>query len=202
MVSHLLNVDTDLAEMVAEGLGLGDLPEPAEPARPVVETEPSPALSVLGNAPQSFAGRKLGVLLTDGIDAPLFDAVKRAAEDAGATVEVVAEKVGGVTSNRGHKIAADQKLDGAPSVLYDAVAVIASEEGAARLGRMHGAKAFLADARAHMKFIALSQHAADIFWSRAVADDPDAGVFELKDDDSADDFLAACGKLRFWDRAA
>ncbi|MBN8189764.1 MAG: catalase [Rhodobacteraceae bacterium] len=202
MVSHLLNVDTDLAEMVAEGLGLEDMPEAAEPARPVVETEPSPALSILANAPQSFAGRKLGVLLTDGIDALLFDAVKKAAEDAGAMVEVVAEKVGGVTSNRGRKIEADQKLDGAPSVLYDAVAVIASEEGAARLGRMHGAKAFLADARAHMKFIALSQHAADIFWSRAVADDPDAGVFELKDDDSADDFLAACGKLRFWDRAA
>ena len=202
MVSHLPNIDTGLAETVAEGLGLEDMPETATPARAVVETEPSPALSILKNAPESFAGRKIGLLLTDGIDATLFDALKDAAESAGAMVEIVAQKVGGVTSNRGRKIAADQKLDGAPSVIYDSIAVIASEEGAAELAGMHGAKTFLADAHAHMKFIALSPAARDTFWPAAVPADPDEGVFTLDDGAAAKTFLKACGKLRHWERDA
>jgi catalase len=202
MVSHLVNIDTGLAEKVADGLGLTEVPEAAEPARPVIDADLSPALSILANAPDIFAGRKLGVLVTDGIDAKVFDALKQTAEDAGATVEIVAEKVGGVTSNRGQRIEADQKLDGAPSVLYDAVAVIASDDGAARLGRMHAARSWLADAHAHLKFIALSEAAQSEFWPKAVPDDPDAGVFVLSADDGAEDFLTACARMRFWDRGA
>ena len=202
MVSHLPNIDKDLAEMVADGLGLESVPEAAVPARDVIDTEPSPALSILANPPQSFAGRKLGVLLTDGIDAKYFDALADAAKKAGATVEVVAEKVGGVTSNRGRKIEADQKLDGAPSVLYDAVAIIASEEGATRLARMHGAKSFLADAHAHMKFIALSAAAREKFWPAAIEGEPDDGIHLLDKADAAADFIGACADLRFWARNA
>ncbi|MGK7651334.1 catalase [Roseovarius sp. B08] len=202
MVSHLCNVDEDLAETVAEGLGLEEMPEAAKPARPVIETEPSSALSILKNAPDSFAGRKLGVLLTDGIDADLFGALKQAAEDAGAMVEVVAQKVGGVTAADGRRIEADQKLDGAPSVIYDAVAVLASADGAEKLAGMHGAKTFLADARAHMKFIALTDAAKDRFWPAAVAAEPDEGVHVLDTTDAAESFLKACGKLRYWQREA
>ena len=202
MVSHLPNIDKDLAEMVADGLGLESVPEAAVPARDVIDTEPSPALSILANPPQSFAGRKLGVLLTDGIDAKYFDVLADAAKKAGATVEVVAEKVGGVTSNRGRKIEADQKLDGAPSVLYDAVAIIASEEGATRLARMHGAKSFLADAHAHMKFIALSAAAREKFWPAAIEGEPDDGIHLLDKADAAADFIEACADLRFWARKA
>ncbi len=202
MVSHLPNIDKDLAEMVADGLGLESVPEAAVPARDVIDTEPSPALSILANPPQSFAGRKLGVLLTDGIDAKYFDVLADAAKKAGATVEVVAEKVGGVTSNRGRKIEADQKLDGAPSVLYDAVAIIASEEGATRLARMHGAKSFLADAHAHMKFIALSAAAREKFWPAAIEGEPDDGIHLLDKADAAADFIEACADLRFRARNA
>ena len=52
MVSHLLNVDPQLAKKVADGLRLKEMPKPAEPARPVVtDLKPSPALSILGNPP-------------------------------------------------------------------------------------------------------------------------------------------------------
>ncbi|MFN0263978.1 catalase [Tepidamorphus sp. 3E244] len=202
VVSHLPNIDGDLAEMVADGLGLGEMPEAAIPAREVVETEPSPALSILANPPETFAGRKLGILVTDGIDGALFDDLSQAAKNAGATVEIVAEKVGGVTTSRGRTIAADQKLDGAPSVLYDAVAVLASAEGAAKLARMHSARTFLADAHAHKKFIALSDDAQNHFWSAAVPEDPDGGVHAIDSADDAEGFLKACKALRFWERDA
>ena len=70
MVSHLLNIDRGLAEKVAEGLRLREMPKPADAARPTrKDLKPSPALSIQLNGPESFAGRKVGALVTDGVDA-------------------------------------------------------------------------------------------------------------------------------------
>ena len=62
--------DDDLADTVAEGLGLPELPDAAA-RRPEARRDlpPSPALSILANGPDSFAGRKIGILVTDGVDA-------------------------------------------------------------------------------------------------------------------------------------
>ena len=46
-------------------------PVDAGPATPVTDLPPSPALSILANGPDSFEGRKVGVLVTDGADAAL-----------------------------------------------------------------------------------------------------------------------------------
>src|SRR5581483_9637962 len=73
MVSHLPHIDSDLAEQVAGGLGMTDPIEPLTPARkPISDLKPSKALSIMENGPQSFAGRKVGVLVTDGTDRKLF----------------------------------------------------------------------------------------------------------------------------------
>ncbi len=101
VVSHLRNVDEDLAAAVADRLGL-DLPTAAKPARPVVtDLKPSSALSIIANGPQRFEGRKLGILVTDGTDASVLAALKSAMQAAGAMVELVAPKVGGVTLSDG-----------------------------------------------------------------------------------------------------
>ena len=101
MVAHLRNVDEDLAASVAERLGL-DLPAAAKPARPVVEgLAPSPKLSILANGPGRFEGRKLGILVTDGTDPAALAALRKAMAAAGATVELVAPKIGGVTLGDG-----------------------------------------------------------------------------------------------------
>ena len=73
MVAHLLNIDADLANTVAHGLGIKKLPKPAEAALPTREDlKPSPALSIIKNGPKRFEGRKLGILVTDGVDAALL----------------------------------------------------------------------------------------------------------------------------------
>ncbi|RUY85244.1 catalase, partial [Mesorhizobium sp. M7A.F.Ca.CA.003.01.2.1] len=67
MVSHLLNIDETLATTVADKLGIRDMPEPAEAAVPPRDDlPPSPALSIIQNGPDSFEGRKVGVMLSDG----------------------------------------------------------------------------------------------------------------------------------------
>ncbi|MFC4167506.1 catalase [Teichococcus aestuarii] len=202
MVSHLRNVDEALAWGVAEGLGLGDMPPAAEPARPVVaDLPPSPALSILRNGPKDFKGRKLGVLVTDGTDAALLQALQAAAEAEGALVELVAPRVGGVTLSDGTTVPAKQKVNGGPSVLYDAVAVIPSEAGAALLAKEATAKDFVNDAYAHAKFIGHAP-AAQALFRKAGLDEPDAGFLPLGGAADAKAFLAACRQLRFWEREA
>ncbi|MEO8095788.1 MAG: catalase, partial [Pseudolysinimonas sp.] len=154
MVGNLRNVDADLAAAVADGLGFAEMPPASVPARaPITDLPPSPALSILANPPATFNGRKLGILVTDGTDARLLAALTAAAEAEGAVVELIAPKIGGiVASDRTHH-AAQQKIDGGPSVLYDAVAVIPSAAGAALLAAQAAAKDFVNDAHAHCKFV-------------------------------------------------
>src|ERR1700722_4080703 len=140
LVSHLPHIDAKLADRVAKGLGLRDKLEPPSPAKqPLMDLQASKALSIALNGPKTFAGRKIGVLVTDGTDGPLFEAIKAAGEAEGATLEVIAPTVGGVKASDGSLIEAQQKIGGGPSVLYDAVAVMPSEEGVTSLLKSAGA---------------------------------------------------------------
>jgi catalase len=59
-----------------------------EPARPTrKDLKKSSALSILLNAKDSFEGRKLGVLVTDGVDAKLLAALTKAVTEAAAVVK-------------------------------------------------------------------------------------------------------------------
>ncbi|MFC7337309.1 catalase [Haloferula chungangensis] len=200
LMANLLNVDRGLAEKVANGLGM-DLPEASEPARqPITDLPESPALSILQNGPGSFSGRKVGVLVTDGLRHKVFKALKSAAEKEGATIEVVAPKVGGVIADDGERIVGDEKLDGGPSVLYDAVAILVSEEGATELAKQPAARDFLADAFAHYKFIAYSREAETLLKDLQLDKKMDDGFIPLMKTKDASIFIETCRKLRFWDR--
>ena len=48
---------------------------------------------------------------------------------------IVAKKVGGVEASDGSLLSADEKIDGGPSVLFDAVALLPSAKGAEQLTR-------------------------------------------------------------------
>ncbi|HXT92401.1 MAG TPA: catalase [Trebonia sp.] len=207
MVAGLRNVDEELAALVAEGLGLRELPAPAEPARqPRHDLPVSPALSILTRQTAmdnpGFAGRKLGVLLTNGADAETLAALRAAAAAEGATVEIIAPAVGGVDVSDGTRVPADQQLDGAPSVLYDAVAIIAESGGARALAARPTARDFVTDAVAHCKFIGYTSGAAVLFEAAGLPTDPssaDDGFISLGEHPAAE-FVARCRQLRYWHR--
>jgi catalase len=203
IVGHLRNVDNDLARTVANGLRLRELPAAASAARPTIaDLPPSPALSIADNGPNSFAGRKLGVVISDGVDGAALDRLRTAAESAGANVEIIAPHVGGVKSAGGAWIEADEKLDGAPSVVYDAVAVLTSEAGARELSAASVARDFISDAFAHCKFIGYTPSSAALIEGVIGRDRLDDGVVQLDADDSEEAFIVACGALRIWAREA
>lgn len=203
LVSHLLNIDTDLAKQVADGLRLKEMPAPADAARPTrQDLKPSPALSIILNGPNSFQGRKVGALVTDGVDIALFTALKAAVEEEGATLEVVAPQVGGVEASDGSWITGKEKLDGGPSVLYDAVALLPSQEGATLLAEESTARDFIADAFAHQKFIGYVDAARPLLQKAGVPDSLDQGFIALNGENGCTEFLTVCRQLRFWDRMA
>jgi catalase len=201
MVANLRNVDEDLALGVAEGLRLASYPDPTPPARPpITDLPPSPALSILRNGPERFAGRKLGVLITDGTDARRLAAVRKAAAAEGTLVELVAPQVGGAVLSDGVLLPAHQQLDGGPSVLYDAVVILASADGAAALAEDPVAKDFVSDAHAHAKFVAFDPAAMPLLEAAGVADQLDEGYVALDSRTAAADFLTACRDVRYWAR--
>ncbi|MDR4468995.1 MAG: catalase [Nitrospira sp.] len=203
IVSHLRNIHQDLAKQVADGLRLKTMPDPADAARPTREDlRKSQALSMLLNGPDSFKGRKVGVLVTDGVKIDLFNSLKSAAEAEGAMLEVVAPMVGGVEASDGSWIEAAQKVGGGPSVLYDAVALLPSEEGATMLAKDAAARDFVADAYAHMKFIGYVEAAAPLLKKAGVYESRDDGFILLESSRGGSKFIEACRKIRYWAREA
>jgi catalase len=199
MVAHLRNVDEALAQTVANGLRLKPMPAVADAAAPIKKLDASPKLSILLNGPDSFEGRKLGALVTDGVAIETVRALFSALEAEGALMEIVAPNVGGVEASDGTWIEAKQMIDGGPSVLYDAVAILASEEGATLLGNHPAARDFCADAFAHCKFLAYTPEALPLL-EKAIGPDQDEGCLELASADDAETFVEMCRELRYWDR--
>ena len=84
--------------------------------------------------------------------------------------------------------------------MYDAVAVLPSESGAALLLKSAAAREFVSDAFVHLKFIAWVKAAMPLFDRAGIADELDEGCIELTGAKSAAGFVIACRKLRLWKR--
>ncbi|TBZ97030.1 catalase [Rhizobium leguminosarum] len=201
MVSHLMNIDETLASKVGHALGFKSMPKPADAAMPTrQDLEPSPALSIIERGPKRFEGRKLGILVSDGTDAAVFKALLAEITEQKAAFEVIAPKIGGVTLSDGNWIEAHQMIDGGPSVLYDAVALLPSAEGTADLLKEATARDFVADAFVHCKYIGYVETALPLMQKAGIADSLDEGVMALGAAKDVPAFIKALGKLRVWGR--
>jgi catalase len=194
MVGHLRHIEADLAKRVAAGLAFDKMPDAPVAAAPVQEMAPSPALRTIGKMKDTLMGRAVGILIADGSDSAVIKKIKKSAADAGATVKIVAPKVGGAKLADGSILAADGQLAGTPSVLFDAIAVILSEEGAKVLSIESAAIDFVRDAFGHLKAIAADK-GGQVLLKRANVGQ-DAGVVDANDKEA---FIAAA-KTRQWDR--
>jgi len=194
MVGHLRVIDETLAQRVADGLGLAALPPPATPAAPVVDYPPSPSLQLIGKMKPTLEGRCLGLLVSDGSDAVILDALRSAIENAGARVKIIAPKIGGVRLSDGRHQKADGHLAGSPSVLFDAVALVLSDAAGIALATEAAAIDFVSDAYGHLKAIAATEGAQPLLDAAGIL--PDAGVIAAT---AAKEFVGAA-MTRQWDR--
>lgn len=151
-LSHLINIDQDLANRVATALGM-ELPEAAEPAAPIQDLATSDALQTIGLSPKSLKGRLVGILVADGSKHSEIKKFEDAAIEQGASVKIVAPNKE-VKLDDGTRIQADERLAGGPSVLFDAVVSIIMPDQAKKLAKDSSALDWFNDAYAHCKAIA------------------------------------------------
>ena len=115
--------------------------------------------------------------------------------------EIVAPHVAGAKLSDGTIMEADEKIDGGPSVVYDAVAVVMSEATAKRYNTDKPSVDFVNDAFAHAKFVAYVPSVRPLFETAGVWSWMDDGFVDVSSGkNAADAFIEKCGELRFWDR--
>jgi catalase len=173
MLYLLSQVDTGLANSVAEGLGAGvpkkldkpmNMSFPADgdprkfqPKRVAQAIETSPTLSMLNNPnfpKDTIKTRKIAVLLADGFDDAAVDNMNKALLTAGATPKTVAPRLGVVTGADGAQLKVDFSFLTASSVLFDAIYIPGGDASVAALTAQPEAYEFVAEAYKHCKAIA------------------------------------------------
>ncbi len=196
MVSQLANVSPTIAQRVADGLGMVGEIVPAHtrvPAR--TDLAPSDALSILKKMKPGLKTKVVGCLVADGTDAAEVLALETALGKAGAELKIVAPKIGGAVAADGSLLEADFQLAGGPSVLFDAVFVALSADGAAMLSTEAAAVAWVHDAFAHLKVIGATSASQPLLDAAGVV--ADEGVL-VGGENSL--FLETAGKGRIWAR--
>jgi catalase len=191
VLSNLRNVSEDLAARVAKGLGI-PLPAKAASAAPVQDFKPSPKLSIQKNMKETLQGRCVGILIADGSDAAAINKLKKAVEKAGGSSKLISPKLNGIVLSDQSTIKADGQLAGTPSQLFDAAAVILSDEGTAMMLKEGAAVQWVMDAFGHLKAIGYNKEAMPLLDKAGIT--KDEGITEI-----TNQFVTAASK-RFWAR--
>jgi len=201
MVSGLMHVASELAEGVAKGLGLRELPEPMPKVmtrKVSPEVAASPALSLFARPGDAgIKTRRVAILVADGCDGAALTALASRLTDEGAVPRFVSTTLGAVRPASGDPIEIDVSLEAAPAVLYDALVLPDGPEAVSALRADGRTLEFIKDQYRHCKPI-LAAGA-----SRALLDacgietmlpggQPDAGLIVSPDtSDALDAFIAA-----------
>jgi catalase len=188
----LANVDTDLCEQVAAGLGL-----PAPKGKPPKDVVLSPALSQVTQKPGPVDGRKIGIIADAGSDLGDVGKLIKAVTAAGA-VPLLTAPVGGVLKSGRRSEIVERTLLTTRSIEFDALVV------ADGLSLTSDIKLvlLLQEAYRHCKAIGAWGSGAAALESAGIPREG-AGVLLSKGVDKAftTALIAAVGMHRVWDRA-
>ena len=223
MLGLLSQVDQQLAEQVAKGLG-ATVPEILEkPLNHGVSPEnemgnqesrsvkqsitSSDALSMLKNPTNSdtIASRRVAIICKDGVSEVSVANMKSALKKEDAKGFVIAPHLGSIATEENGAIAVDMSFLTASSVLFDAVYVPHGTE-IKSLGESDEVNEFLNDAFKHCKVIGADGEAVNLINEAAFASKikkNDQGIV-LSDEKATQDFtksfIKAMGKHRIWER--
>ena len=155
VVAMIGNVADELAEAVAAGLGMDEVPRPLplalrEPPQPEVKI--SPALSLFARPGDgSIRTRQVAILVAEGIDSVGAKAIHAGLTEVGAVARYVGARLGRVQSEDGDPLEVEVTMETMPSVVFDAVAVPGGDAAAKALGGLGHAAEFIVGAYRHCK---------------------------------------------------
>lgn len=169
LVDMLGNIDPELSQKVAEGLGA--VP-PANAANPTTFSSPALSMANTANSPKT---RKAAVLIGEGFDKKQFDAVTSEITAAGACFDVVSCNLGPVTSCDNSTAVCNQTYATTAAVFYDAVYI----PGGFHTESLKGSpdvQSFLLDTYNHYKTIGLSGEATALLCLLKAGQESEPGV--------------------------
>ncbi|MGE8328138.1 catalase HPII [Pseudomonas urmiensis] len=196
----LANIDLKLAAAVAANLGL---PAPKKGTVQVKGSKltKSPALSQI-NHPGSVGikGRKIALLVADGVDGADVDRLVKALEAQSARPLLLGPSSAPVKTADGKALAVDASMEGMPSVLVDGVSVPAGKASLQALGESGLAKHYLLEAYKHLKAIGVAKDAKALLDKLGLKEDK--GLLVGDDQKAVDAFVKAVEGHRVWEREA
>jgi catalase len=211
MVSSLMNVSKELANAIAEGLGL-ELPEAMPRAIkriPTSEVRISPPLSLMALPGKGdIATRKVAVLVADGVEGASLTSLVKSLNSAGAVTRLLGSRLGTVQSEGGgERFEVDATLENSPAVLFDAMVLPAGPAAISALMRDGRSLEFLKDQYRHCKTILALGTSTKLLEEAGIASnlpggDPDPGLIVGSDagKDFSKQFIAAIGRHRYPER--
>ncbi len=155
MVSGLMNVAPELAQAVADGLGLPEMPKPMpkvlqKTVKP--EVAKSNALSLFARPGDgSISGRRIAIIVANGVNVAELTGFAKQLEAAGAVPRFLGSRLGRVAGPSGDFIEVDGTLEALPSVLFDAVVLPDGEDAVRALATDGRTLEFLKDQYRHCK---------------------------------------------------
>jgi catalase len=210
MVSGLLNVAHELAESVAAGLGIRDLPAPMPKVLTkdiTPEVSVSPALSLFARPGDgSIRTRRVAIVVADGCDGDAVTAIADRLTDEGAVPRFVSTTLGSVQPMTGDAIEVDVSLEAAPAVLYDALVLPAGADAVTALRRDGRSLEFIKDQYRHCKPILALGESDQLLEACGIdvtlpSGRPDPGLLVGSNATAVtDDFVAAIAKHRHFAR--
>jgi len=209
MLASLRNASEDLATMVAHGLNM-PLPDPMPRAirkAPTPEVKASPALSLLARPGDgSIAGRKVVLLVADGVVGQSSVDVHAALLAQGAAPRFAAPRIGPVATSDGVELQADVSLENEPGFLFDALVVPDGQAGVEALMRDAHVFEFVRDQFRHCKPMLVLGAGVELLHAAGLGpalgpDERAPGVFvESSAQAGAQALVAALGAHRFFER--
>lgn len=191
VVAMLMNVAEDLAQSVAQGLGMKALPaaQPKVLEKAVMpEVKSSPALSLLARPGDgSIRMRRIAILVADGVDGSVAALYAGLAGEQ-AVPRFVGTRLGPVQTSDANQIEVDITFEAMPAVLFDALVVPGSREGVSALGSNGQAIEFIKEQYRHCKPILVLgagrklTEAAGVKWILP-SGEQDSGLLHAEDED-------------------
>jgi catalase len=155
MVSGLMNVAPELADAVAAGLGMREMPEPMPKVLPTdvtPEVDSSPALSLFARPGDgSIRARRVAILVANGVDGIPLRVLAGELLAAGAVPRFLGSRLGTVDAATGDPFDVDATVENMPSVLFDAVVIAGGKDAVPRLAADGRAVEFVKDQYRHCK---------------------------------------------------
>jgi catalase len=165
MVAGLLNVAKELAEPIAAGLGMRQLPAPLPKVleRDVTpEVTRSPALSLMTRPGDGgIAARRVAIFVADGVEGESLRTLRASLLAEGAVPRFIGSRLGSVDADGGSAIEIDATVEAMPSVLFDAVVVPDGSDAIERMTIDGRVLEFLKDQYRHCKPILAIGDGAD-----------------------------------------